>query len=397
MLEGHATTHGLHGRQRTGRVWLHLVLVEQAEHALGGGKRALQHVHRKAQLREWLGGRRDVLEEGLEHAHGQLADDEHLAREHRDRDLAQAHDEADGRSHGVREEVRRGRRGSKALCRLLDLDGTRLVAAERLDDGAPAVGLLDASRERAERCLPGGGHLDRAAGEQLRHHECHRRERQEDAGEAHVHREHDEHGTRHGHDAREQLQHAALQDLGELVEVVRGTADGVAGLVRVEVGQRQARDLRRDLLAQAQVQALGKARHDDVVERVEHPRGRPDAKKRQHAKAAVLERERERLAGREARLDLVPQHVDDAGAEAYRGKRGHHVEHGGHGARHDAPAKAGHGLPQAAHGRKRVLGHLELLLGLGRLVLELLVVVSHGCPPSLPGTGRWRGTSRTSA
>ena len=213
VLEGHTTAYGFDGRERIGRVRLDLGLVEQGEHALGGGEGPLQHVDREAQLRERLGRLRHVLEERLEHANRKLAGDEHLTGEHRDRDLAQPHDEANRRPYGVRKEVRGGRGVRKALRGRKHLACARLVTAERLDDGTAAVGLLDTPRERAERRLPGRCRLKRARGEHLGHGKRDRRERQEDACEAHVHREHDEHGPHHRHDAREQLQHAALQDL----------------------------------------------------------------------------------------------------------------------------------------------------------------------------------------
>ena len=270
VLEGHTAAHRLDGTQGLSRVGLHLGLVEQAEDALGGGQSALQLVHRERELRQGLGGLGHVLEERLEDADGELSRNQHAAREEADAHLRQACEEADGRALA---------RAGKGLGCLGDLRRAGVVAPEGLDDGAARVGLLHLAGEPAQRGLALRGVDQRAGRDHLGQHEGRHGKHQEDARERKVVAGHHDGSAHEGDHRDEQLQKAALQHLGDLVQVVGCTADGVSGLVGVIVGKRQAPDLGRDLTAQAQVQALGKARHDQGLHGVEDPRGRPDAQK----------------------------------------------------------------------------------------------------------------------
>ena len=374
VLELDAALHGLGAGERLGRVSLDLVLVKDGEDALGGGERPLQHADGHGELRERLGARGHVLEERLEDAHGELAGEQHLAGDDGHGDLAQAQHEADDGAHGVGEEIGLGARGREFLGGGQHLGGARLVAAEGLDDGAAGVGLLHLAGELAQGGLPGRGHAQGAGGEELGDEQGHHAEADEDHRERHADGEHHRHRADHGERRDEDLQKAALEHLGDLVEVVGGAADGVAGLVVVEVGQRQALELGGKLLAQLEVELLGEARHDEVVGGVEGPGKRPDAEEDKHLRAAVLEREDEVCARGVHLLDVGPQQIDQVGAVAHGRQRAHHVEDRREGHEHEPPALAGHGLPQAAHGAEGVVGDLELLFGLGFGALVLLGV-----------------------
>ena len=279
VLEGHTAAHRLDETQGLSRVGLHLGLVEQAEDALGGGQSALQLVHRERELRQGLGGLGHVLEERLEDADSELPRNQHAASEQADAHLRQAREEADGRADGVGHKVHALARAGKGLGRLGDLRRAGVVAPEGLDDGAARVGLLHLAGEPAQRGLALRGVDQRAGRDHLGQHEGRHGKHQEDARERKVVAGHHDGSAHEGDHRDEQLQKAALQHLGDLVQVVGCTADGVSGLVGVIVGKRQAPDLGRNLTAQAQVQALGKARHDQGLHGVEDPRGRPDAQK----------------------------------------------------------------------------------------------------------------------
>ena len=381
VLEGDTTLDRLGGLDGVRGVRLDLVFVEQAEDALRCGEGTLQHVHGERGLRERLGRVVEVLEECLEDAHGKATGKQHLAPEERDHDLRQTHDEADGRADGLRQEVRERGRRREPLRGLADLRHAGLVAAERLDDGAAGVRLLHAAGEFAERRLPRGRRREGVHREEPRHEQRHRGERREYERELEAHGEHEDNGEEERQARVHDLHEAALQNLADLVEVVRGAADRLARLVAVEVRERQALELGRDLLAKLEVQALRKARHDEGVDGVEGPGERPETEEGQDLGAAVLEGDDVALAAREALLDVAPQKVDEAGAVGHGAKLQRHEGHGEDAHEDEPPALAGGGVPKA-HGRgDGICRHLELLLGLGRLVLELLFV-THGWPPS---------------
>lgn len=98
-----------------------LGLVEDVEHALHRGQRALQRVDGHRHLRERFGRLVDVLEERLEDADGDLPGDQHAAADHRDGHLRQAADEANRGAGRVGEEVRATARIGKLLGELVNL------------------------------------------------------------------------------------------------------------------------------------------------------------------------------------------------------------------------------------------------------------------------------------
>ena len=341
VLERHASAYGLRkGRRRLG-IRHDLLLVQQDEHALRRRESTLQHVQGERQLRQRLGRLEDVLEERLERADGEPACHEHAAREHAADDLRQPHEEADGRRDGIREEVCVGAHLRKLLRVLAHSRERLLLATERLDDGAAAVRLLHPAREAAEHVLTPCRHGERPRGHDLREDGRQCREHQEHAGEKEAHARHEDEGAHEGDCGNDDLQQAALQDLGHLVQVVRGAADGVARLVRVEVAKRQALDLARYLLAQLQVQPLREARHDQGLHAVERPRKHPDAQVDQNVHAAVLHGDAKRLPVCERLLDARPQVVDKACCVHGRHEVGRDVQHRRDGCDHKAPANAG--------------------------------------------------------
>ena len=276
--------------------------------------------------------------------------------------LAQTHQEADGRRDRVGHEVRGAARLREALGGLGDVGQARLLAPERLDDGAPGVRLLNAPGELTERGLARGRQLERARGHDLGRNGREQREHDKDAREHEVvGRHHDDGAADHG-DGDQQLEKTALQHLGHLVEVVGRTADGVAGLVRVVVGQRQARALLGDPLAKAQIQALGEARHDEHLHGVEEPRRGPDAEKHEDLLAAVSDRGDEGLALREGGLDVGPEQVDEVRAVRRRPERAGNVGNGAERRDDEPPALAARRAPEASRRAEGVRGDLEVSL-----------------------------------
>ena len=247
------------------------------------------------------------------------------------------------------------------------------------------------STSALEHGLPTSGESNRARGQKARDRERRQREEQEDPAERGAAREHHRDRAHERDRARYELQHAALQHLGDLVEVVRSAADDVSGLVRVEVRQRQAPDLGRDLPPQPEVQALGEARHDERGDGVEEPRRGPDAEVGEDLAPAVAEGGHVVAARGPGGLDVSPQQIDEARRVADGGKGQDDVAHRARRRHDEAPALGADARPQAprgAHGVGRdVLGaHLRVVL------LVVRIVVSH--PGHLPSLGTRRSRHR---
>ena len=171
VLEGHAAGAGTRQLGGVGGVGHDLVGLEQVEHALGGGERALKHVHGHRKLREGLVGRRHELEERLEHADRDLPGDEHAAGKKPAGHHGEAPEQADGRADGLREEVGKRTRIGELVGGGAYLGGARAVAAEGLDHEAAGVGLLDLAGKAPEGGLALGVGIERAGGRQAREHE----------------------------------------------------------------------------------------------------------------------------------------------------------------------------------------------------------------------------------
>ena len=153
--------------------------------------------------------------------------------------------------------------------------------------------------------------------------------------------------------------------------------------MRIKVGERQAAELLRDAVAQAQVESLGDTRHQKALQRIERTGGGPDHKVDEDGLAAVLPSNAEGGVVGKRRLYALPQLVDDKSAVRRRGGVKNNVEHDTREHDIEAPMIAGGLAPQTAHRRPGVAGRLILVivvhishalrLGAGTLVLGALV------------------------
>ena len=385
MLKSDAALHlarQLGGGHRQ-RIGLHLGLVEQVEHALGARQRALQRVKGKRQLRHGLGRLVDKLEERLEHADGHMPGNQHAAAHQRDHDLRQTADKAHRGADGVNHKVGLGAHARQLLRSLVYLGRALALAVKRTDHQTARVALLDRARNLGHPLLALARHIMRAARHDLRHQQRKRRKEQKDERERHAKHEHHAHGAHHGTDRHQKLQQAALHALGHLVQVVGRTADDLAGTMRVKVGKRQTVELLCDAVAQAQVEALGNARHQKALECVERGGGGPDHKVDKDGPAAVLPGNAEGGVVGKRQLHVPPQLIDHAGAVSRRRGVKDGIEHDTREHDIEAPMVAGGLAPQAAHRRPGVAGRLVLVLvvnvahalrlGAGALVLGALI------------------------
>ena len=154
---------------------------------------------------------------------------------------------------------------------------TRLLAVEALDDETTGVGLLHRRGELANVALALGRELERPLRHALGDEGRHEGEHEEYRGEQHaVAQHHVERADDRTHRAHE-LEQAGLQHLRHLVQVVRGTAHHLAGLMAVVELQRQATELVGHTAAQREIQFLGETRHDKALHGVQCAGARPNA------------------------------------------------------------------------------------------------------------------------
>ena len=347
------------------------------------------------------------------------AGDKHAAADHRDDDLREAPDEADRRAGCVGEEVRATARVGELLREVVDLGRALPLAVEGTDDDAPAISLLDGTRQVAHPLLALRGELEVAPCGELGHQHREHGETDEHGSEQRAVHVHHHDGAGHAADRREQAQQAGLQDLRHLVEVVGGAAHDLTRAVRIEEGERQTVHLLRELVAQRQVEALGETGHREALQRVERRREHPYAQVDGDGATAGLPSDDEGLALGERTLDARPEHVDDVRRERRRrdGERG--VERDGDDDEHEPPVLVARLAPQARDGAPDVARHFGLLGArrtrsgsaprLHRLLHDALLLglgLGHACGPldllrhatRLPSsaTPRWRGRPRSS-
>ena len=128
-------------------------LGEELEDPLGRGGGLLQDVRDLGELRDRLGERADVLDEGLDVADGDRAADGQPAAEDAHGHVAQVADEVHDRHHHAREELRLPGRAVEHVVVAVELLDAPLLAVERLHHDVPAVHLLDVAVDVAEIVL----------------------------------------------------------------------------------------------------------------------------------------------------------------------------------------------------------------------------------------------------
>ena len=364
MLKSDAALHATRqiGSLARLRIGLHLGLIEQVEHALRTRQRALQRVESERQLRHGFGRLVDKLEERLEHADGHVTGDQHAAAHERNHDLRQATNKANRGSDGVDHKVGLGAHAGQLARGLVHLGRALVLAIECANHQTARIAFLDRARDFGHPLLTLARHIMRTARNHLGHQQRYRRKTQKDQREPNAIDEHHDDGTRHGTDRYQQLQQSALHTLGHLVQVVGRAADHLTGAMCIKVGERQAAELLRDAVAQAQVESLGHTRHQKALQRIERPGSRPDQEVDKDGLAALVPGDAEGGSAGKRHLYMAPQLVDNMSAICRRGGVKDDVEHDAR--KHDveAPMVAGSLAPQAAHRRPGIAGFLVLIL-----------------------------------
>ena len=223
----------------------------------------------------------------------------------------------------------------------MHLGRTLTFAVKRANHQTARVAFLDRARDLGYPLLALTRHIMRTARNRLGHQKRYRRKAQKDQREPNAIDEQHDYGARHGTDRHQQLQQSALHGLGHLVQVVGRAADHLTGAMRVKVGERQAAELLRDAVAQAQVESLGHTRHQKILQRIERSGGRPDHKVDENGPAAVLPGDVEGGVVGKRHLNVAPQLIDYAGAICRRSGVKDDIEHNAREHDIEAPVVAG--------------------------------------------------------
>ena len=264
----------------------------------------------------------------------------------------------------------------KRLCLRLDRSLGLGLEAIGGNDGTSCIGFLDRARERAEECLALCCHIDRASCHNLRHEERGCRKGDEDKRQEDVVGEHHDHGACKHRGCDDELEEPALQDLGDLVEVVRRTRDRISRLVCIIVGERKTPELVCNALAELEVETLCEGLHDQGLEGIESPGEGPDAEVGQNLLPAITDPHDIDLSCCKRSLDVLPDEVHKARRVGDRPERSHHIEDGRDRCHDKAPPLVSCNLPETLRGLPGVLGHLlfELFVGKGKSLLLLFIL-----------------------
>ncbi len=241
--------------------------VQELEHALRACRHLLQHVRYGRKLRDGLSKVLNVLDERLDVARLDRTVHGKARAHHDDADVAHVAHEAHERLHEAGKELALPRALVQQVVLLLEVLDGALAAIERLDNHLAGEVLLDAAVHGAELLLlqaevalrPLDEHTQNQRGHRQRH-ERHARERKRDR----------DHHHRDAHDLRDgghQLDEALVKRLAQRVHVVCHAREHVALRhgAAVEVRERHARDLLRNLPAHAVHDLLRHAGHDPAL------------------------------------------------------------------------------------------------------------------------------------
>ena len=330
MVKLDAAVFGRGGVQRpgVGGVGADGRLVDQVKHPLGAGQGVLQLGHHAGNVVEGLGVLVGVVEEGRQPAHRDGAADGQKRPDDRHRRIDQRVDKAGG---GVGQGGEEHRPHTAFL--QVQIDALEpLFGAGFVAEGPHQV--LVAHQLLHQRGHLGAGlalHLEHrvgALGDEPRHKNGQRRQDHHHQRDAPVDGQHKDQGAQYGQHAGEQLGKAHQQTVRKLLHVGGDAADGVAGAVAVNVGQRQHLhvvkglhpDVPHHLVGDAVVaQAhgpLGQGGHGDG-----HGQPHPDAGQRGKIHLAGAQDLVHRVAGQDGgvqggghRHGSQRQHQDDPGA-----------------------------------------------------------------------------------
>jgi len=242
-----------------------LLGVEKFEDSLGGGDAGLEHLHHAGDLAEGLVHLAGVLDESGGVAEGELAGGDFEAAEHRDCHVRQGPDELHDRVHRVGQELRFLCGGGELFVAFVEFSADLCASAEDGGDVMAGEGFLDVAVQIASGFPLGDELLLRARSHQPDDGAGQRDREQSDEGELPGDGDHHDDNAHHGQQRVEQRREGLLECLLDVVDVVGGAAHDIAALPGVEVGQREAVDLRFDAFAQVEHGAHGQPIEDRAL------------------------------------------------------------------------------------------------------------------------------------
>ena len=258
---------------------------------------------------------------------------------------------------------------------------------EDLDDLLPLDHLLNIAVHAAERALLALEAHAAARADRLDDQQHQREEGEGDEREYPVEVEHHRDRTHERHHVRKDARKAARDHLGDGVDVVCEAAHQVAGLVGVEIAQRQGLELVKQVLAERGDRLLGDAHHDA---RIGIRAQRRDAEHRAHQHEQA-----------EKPLEVAGDDiVVDGGLEQVAGgdvaERAEHKADGHHHEQRLIPADIAHELFDGALQILRALEAVALRATAAAMTARRSLF-SHRCSPLPAGTDRPHGRYGCSA
>ncbi len=231
------------------------LLIEHLEHAARGCDGVLEFCDHVRDIVERLAVLLDIGEEA-----GQLSD-----RQQRGADGRQEAEKAPGNDHavvdqGVEKSCRRIGQGrveggfhavlAEFPAALFEFfQGGRLVT-EGLDDGQIPDHLVGQRRQVSSGFRLLFKEPEGTVGDEFCGKKCQRRQNGDDERDQWLQRQHEDNRSHDGYDTGEQVGESEQNSIGELLDICDDTADQIAGGMRVNVGERQAVNLVKGLLAQ---------------------------------------------------------------------------------------------------------------------------------------------------
>ena len=249
---------------------LHLRLFKETEHALGGGRAALQVLEGLRKLRKRLSEQADIHHERHDHAELDLPVERERRAHHAHHHVAEVAHEIHERHHQAGEELRLPAGLVEVRVVLLEATNRIGLAVVCLDDEVTGVHLLHVAVDVTQRHLLPGEVL--LGGLHDGHHDDQADEAGTDGAQGHDHVVVEHHHQR-AHEQRHRGNQRAerlAQRLADGVHIVGYARQHVAVANLVEVFERQFVDFDRDGLAQSLGGALGDVGHHPALHVAEH-------------------------------------------------------------------------------------------------------------------------------
>ena len=245
-------------------------LVEEAEHALGGGRATLQVLEGLRELRQRLGEQADVHHERHDHAEFDLAVHGERRAHHAHDHVAEVADEVHERHHQAGEELALPAGDVQVVVVFFEACDGVLFAAVGLDHGVAGVHLLHVAVHVAQGDLLLGEVFLRDLHDQA--HDDQAEQRGADGAQRHDHVvvEHHDQRAEEQRDGGDERAERLAERLADGVHIVGDAAEHVAVAGVVEVFERQLVDFRADRFAQLLCGALCHVRHQPALHVAQH-------------------------------------------------------------------------------------------------------------------------------